>query len=118
MSIVHAGRLTALAGFFPVTGSVQERTDTLDAHGQPVPTWANHASITNVSARIMPKGGRELKRSDGTVAISTHVIGLRGHYADARPDMRFVSGSDVYDILLVESDGQSSYTHLVCEVVV
>lgn len=108
----------SLSDFFPDEITIQEATEAIGAGGKRTYTWSALAGHTDIPGRVAPKGGREVQREDGNIAISTHTIALRDYYSNVRPFHRANDGTDVYDILLVERDGQSSYTRLTCEILV
>lgn len=117
--IVHPGRLTALADFFPQTVTVQQDAGTTtDAAGQQVRNWQDVAGMTALPARISPPGRQEeIRRPDGTVVVDAFIVALRGVY-ELTPRQRLVDGDGrVHDILAVDVDGQGTYTRLKTEIV-
>ncbi|KAA3644555.1 MAG: head-tail adaptor protein [Chloroflexi bacterium] len=115
--LISSARLTALKDFFPSAGTVQTSAKTRASSGQQDKTWSNLADHVDIACRVSPAGGREMRKKDQTVATMTHTIALQGHYPSITSQMRFVVESLSYDILLVDHDGQKTYTRLKCEVV-
>jgi SPP1 family predicted phage head-tail adaptor len=109
--------LRGLAAFYPSTCAIQERTDTRDALGQPIAEWADVSGMARIACRVAPAKGQEIKAQDQTYVKASHVIALAGHYAGINEAMRAVVGGQVYDILLVEHDGQGVTTRLQAEIV-
>ncbi len=117
LGIVHPGLTAALTpDFYTGHCTIQQRTDTQDATGQPIPAWANLAGHVNLDCRVGPSGGREAKLADQIYAVTSHTITLAAQYTAITPKMRAVIGAITYDILAVEHDGQSATTHLLCQV--
>jgi len=122
MAIIHGDLLTSLRRFYPSTGDVQERTDTRDDAGQPIPAWANLAGHTSIRCAVAPASlgspeQQEVRLDAMTVRTATHHIALAGYYPSITPRMRFVVGATVYDILAVEHDSQGKSTRLRAEIV-
>lgn len=115
--IHHPQRLAQLRHFFPATCTIQERTDTQDAAGQPIPTWSNLAGHVDIPVRVSPAAAQEIKRPNGTIAVVTHLLSLRGHYPAVTPRQRAIVADVAYDILAAESDSQGGYTRLRVEIV-
>lgn len=112
--------LGSLSDFYPQVCTVQYGTETRDAFGEPITTWASVVGLENLACRIAPSSAnrqREIERDAQTITIATHRIGLRGYYPTIIPKMRVVSDSKTYDILLIEVDAQHESTYLDCEVV-
>jgi head-tail adaptor len=105
--------LTNMADFFPSTCTVQERTDTQDEFGQPIPAWID--LHTDIDCRLSPYRGDEIKKPDQTYATDVHIITLNDYYNDITVLMRAIVNSINYDILLVEHDGQNRLTKLTVE---
>jgi head-tail adaptor len=108
---------TALSAFYSSACTIQQVTETRDAAGQPVKTWANFASHVSLDCRLSPIGGSERKTNNQVYSVATHVIELAGNYPTITTKMRAVISAVNYDILLVEHDGEAASTRLVCEVV-
>jgi len=116
--IVHPDMLTHLSRFYPATCTVRHYTaESPDTYGQPQPTWGDFSGHVNLSCSVAPSGGREIKRADMEIAISTHTIALAGSYPDITAKMQAVVGAETYDILLVEVDSHSKMTRLTTQVV-
>jgi len=115
--IVHSSLLSRLGRFYPTTATIQTYTTTQDTYGADVMAWANLAGHIDLTCWIAAAGGQELKRTDSTIAISTHRIALAGYYPAIEAQMRAVSGASTYDILAVAHDSQSKTTSLTCQIV-
>jgi head-tail adaptor len=115
--IVHGSLLARLGRFYPSAVTIQTRTATTSPSGEQTYTWANLIGHVALPCWIAFSGGQEIKRADGTIAITTHKIAIAGHYAGILPTMRAVSGGVTYDILAVAHDSQGATTSLLCQVV-
>lgn len=109
--------LTMLANFYPATGTVQSATNTADAAGQLIPTWANLAGHVDLPCAIRSVSGQETETPDQTYVLTTHRIALRGSYPSITESMRFVSGGVAYDIERVHHDSHTQTTYLDVQVV-
>ena len=114
---VHPRLFSTLTNFYPDTADIQQRTDTRDAVGQPIPAWATVSGLGAVACRVSPTGGGERKQANQIYTLSTHVINLAGNYIQITTKMRAVVSGVTYDILLVEHDGNGGMSKLVCQVV-
>jgi len=103
--------------FYPVKVTIQVVTEPQDAYGAGVPSWANKPDYVELDCRLAPSGGTEVKLPNQTYAVSTHIIAITGHYPLIDEKDRAIIGAETFDILLVESDGQSESTRLVTEIV-
>jgi len=116
--LIHPNMLTHLSSFYSDTCTIEYYTaENPDEFGQPQPTWINFPSHVSLDCAIAPKGGREIKQPDMTIAISTHTIAIAGYYPTIIPWMRVVISGQIYDILLVEVDSHSIMTRLTVRVV-
>lgn len=106
-----------LFNFYPVTVTIQAVTEPQDSYGAAVPSWANRVGYVELECRLAPSGGTEVKLANQTYAVSTHIIAITGHYPGIDEKDRAIVGAETFDILLVESDGQSESTRLVAEIV-
>lgn len=121
--LIAPGMFTRLHEFYPAQVTIQVVTEPQDAYGAGVPSWANKPGYVELDCRVAPAGqhqaggGREVKLPDQTYAVSTHTIAITGYYPGIDEKDRAVIGAETFDILLVESDGQSESTRLVAEIV-
>ena len=106
-----------LYNFYPDTVTIQEVTEPQDVYGAPDPNWADKTDYVDLDCRLAPSGGQEVKLPDQTYAVSTHIIAITDYYPGIDEKDRAVIGAETFDILLVESDGQSESTRLVAEIV-
>ena len=116
-SLAHPNRLAALRHAFPSTCAIQRATESRGATGEVILSWGDAPGMTAIPCRVAPTGGREVKRENQTYVVATHYILLRGYYGGISERDRAVVGSQVYNILLVEHDGEQSVTRLECEVI-
>lgn len=116
--LIHPAMVSALYKFYPSSCTIQQRTDTRDAAGQPIPSWSDVEEHIDLACRIAPNGGREVKQTNKSYAVSSHTIALQGQYTTITTKHRVVAASQAYDILAVEHDGQGETTRLTVEVVV
>ena len=115
--LIHPSLLGRLWRFYPSTVTIQQYTAVQNTYGEEVKTWANLAAHIDLDCSRASAGGSEVKRPDGTVAISPWRIALAGTYTTIVPKMRAVLGGVTYDILDVQHDSQSETTYLDCEIV-
>ncbi len=115
-SIVDPALMESLEvqGFFPDTGTVQEKTITTPG-GEAVEAWANLAGHINLDCNVSPLTANERSSLDKTVGTSTHKVLLTDVYASITEEMRFVSGGINYDITGVMVDSLSTNTRLLLE---
>jgi SPP1 family predicted phage head-tail adaptor len=75
-------------------------------------TWS---ALAQVWAAITPVSGRELVRGDGMTARMTHEVLIR-YRSGVRPEMRFTSGSRVFEIRVVmDEDERRRWLACLCE---
>ena len=108
---------TRLFNFYPDTVTIQAIAEPQDTYGGAVPSWADRVGYIDLDCRLAPSGGQEVKMSDETYAVSTHTIAISDYYPGIDEKDRAVVGTETFDILLVESDGQSESTRLIAEIV-
>lgn len=110
--------LSSLAPVFYVsTCTIQEATEVRDAYGEPIATWADVVGLINLPCAIAPPSpgspqAAEVKRTDGTIEIITHVIAIAGHYPAIINKMRAVVAGLNYDIIAAEIDSHATMTRL------
>lgn len=106
LATVAAGTLT-LASTDSLTAEVKGDTVTItatDTYGTPVVAWSSNA--TGVRCRLAPSGGRELTRDNNLVIANWYAY--FDHGTDITEEDRITSvdsGSDTYEVLLVETYG-------------
>lgn len=103
--------------FYDRVGTVQVATVTRGAAGSKDKAYSDDATRENLPCRISPVGGGELERSDQVLTIVTHRIALQEKHPSIVTGERFRVGSDLYDILLVQTDSADHATYLDVEVV-
>ena len=115
--LIAPGMFPRLYSFYPATVTIQEVAEPQNTYGEPVGNWADKTGYVDLDCRLAPSGGQEVKMSDQTYAVSTHIIAIPDHYPGIDEKDRAVIGPETFDILLVESDGQSESTRLITEIV-
>jgi SPP1 family predicted phage head-tail adaptor len=116
-SLIHP-RLLSILGqrFYPASCTIQQATTAQDAYGQPIPTWANVAALTNLPCTIAPISGSperaERNRPDSTIEAATHHISIGGYFPAIVNKQRAVIAGVAYDILGAEMDSHSITTRL------
>lgn len=115
--IISPRMFASLAAFFPNVCTIQEASETRDAAGQPIPTWADKYQA--VACRVQPAGANERRAAEGIYSTATHTVALAGYYPAITAKMRLVVFSDdlTLDILGAESDAGHNHTRVYCEVV-
>ncbi len=88
---------------------IQQRTDTKDSHGDPVPAWS---ALATVWAEKLPMRGAERFQSQQTLAQADHRWRIR-HRTDVTEKMRISHESEYYDIQSVLEIGRGKGTELV-----
>lgn len=123
VSLLHPDMLTALADFFPHSGTIQEATNS-NVAGTVTQSWATlngHSGLACVVAAVAKRGGEEVRRDQMTVTTATHQVRIRGHYPSIGTDNRIVVTTTnrtlTLNILSVKHDSQETQTLLDCEVV-
>lgn len=102
---------------FPDVGTIQQATDTQDARGQTIKTWANLAGHIDIPCRIEIVSGGETKGPNQVYSTATHSILLSSFYPLILPKMRFVDGEGViYDITFIDQEAFGTFTNLVAEI--
>jgi len=115
--IISPRMLQQLPKFFPSNCTIQSRTDTADTYGQPIPTWANAAGLSNIPCRIAPAKGDERKLADQTYTVGDMTCVLAGNYTAIAEKMRAVVDAVTYDIVAVDHDDQATTTRLALRLV-
>lgn len=116
-ALIHPGMLARLHEFYPVTVTIQAVKETQGTTGALRSLWTDKTGYVDLGCRLAPAGGKELKRPDETYVVATHVIAITGYYPGIDEKDRAVVGTQTFDILLVESDGQSESTRLLVDLV-
>ena len=113
MGIVHTRWLTELADLFPDTCTIQEPAQT-NVKGDVIDApWADVAGLVDIDCRVSPAGvGAEVRTSDQTYEVTTHIITLQGQYDGIEPQMRAVVDSVYYNIQAVTGDGCGTMTRI------
>jgi hypothetical protein len=115
--IIAPKMLIRLHEFYPVTVTIEEVTELQGTMGEPNEEWANKLGYVGLDCRLSPSGGKEVKRPDQTYVVATHIISIAGYYPGIDEKDRAVIGTETFDILLVENDGQGDSTRLLAEIV-
>ena len=114
--IMHPSLLARMDHFYNSTVTIQEYTAVQNTYGEEVKTWVNVALHVDLQCSRAAVGGREVKRPDGTIAISPWRIAISGIHTSVVPKMRAVLGGANYDILVVQHDSKGNTTSLDCEI--
>jgi head-tail adaptor len=110
-------------GFFPARATVQANTPTRSASGHPTPAWTPVVGLRNIPAAVSPNRfsrSGESRRTELTIAESSHRVGLAGAYPAITAKHRVVvtgPGAGTYDITRPQTDGQTGLTVLECRTV-
>lgn len=92
--------------------TIQSRSDSQDASGQPVPTWG---TLATVWASFDPERGREYFAKAGELSANPARFRIR-YRSDVTTKMRVSFDSRVYDIkAVVNARGDNRETHLYCD---
>ncbi len=103
---IHAGKLNRRI-------TVQQRSTTQDAIGQPVATWT---TLETLWASILTLGGMEAIKAGAEAAVVKASIRIRRR-TDITTAMRVMHGAATYEIKAVLHDeAHHEHTDLVCEV--
>lgn len=116
-NLVHPRMTENLRDFYPEDCVVQEAITALDAYGAETITWEDRLHTRGTRIRISPAGGAEMRAPDGTVVERTHTGVMNRFFDEVKEKDRLQVGLDLYDITLVEHDGQPTYTRLQLRVV-
>ena len=106
-----------LGKFYPDLCTIQESVEVPDSTGHPVASWSDLADHKDLACRVSPIGGTERKTATQIYSIATHVIELTEAYPSIETKMRAVVRGWIYDVLLVERDGQETSSRLVTQVI-
>ena len=115
--LIAPAMFSRLFNFYPATVTIQAVSEPQGTYGEVVSNWADRAGYVDLECRLAPSGGQEVKMADQTYAVSTHIIAITGYYPGIDEKDRAVVGAETFDIMLVESDGQSESTRLIAEIV-
>jgi hypothetical protein len=115
--LIHPRIFERLYNFYPSEVTIQEATEPQDTYGAFSQIWANKVGYVDLDCRLAPSGGQEVKKPDQTYVVSTHTIAIAGYYPGIDEKNRAVIGANIFDILLVENDGQGDSTRLIVEIV-
>jgi len=116
--IMHPSLLARMDHFYNSTVTIQSYTAPQDSYGEESPkTWANIAGLVDMQCSRAAQGGDEVKRPDGTIAVSPWRIAISEYQASIVPKMRAVLGGVNYDILAAYHDSKGNTTSLDCEIV-
>lgn len=92
--------------------TIQQRTATHDALGQPLETWS---AVATIWADIRHPSGIETVKAAADISIVKASIRIRFR-SDITADMRVAHGADIYNIKAVLPDHAGrEYLDLICE---
>ncbi|KAA3645332.1 MAG: hypothetical protein DWQ07_12755 [Chloroflexi bacterium] len=118
--IVDPRMLDHLGDLFPSKVTIQFNapfSDDVETGGEELPRWNDLPDHVDLDCRLSPSGGKEVRNERQSYNVSTHFITIKGHFPSITANMRALIGSQAYNILLVQADGQSVVTKLTVEVV-
>lgn len=116
-TLIHANMLSSLGvDFYPSTCTIQQATESQDAAGQLIRTWANVSGHVDIPCAVASVGGDE-REGNETYVLATHRIALRGYYPNITEAMRAVVSGVNYDIERVHHDSQGVSTYLDVQVI-
>ncbi len=119
VEIVSPRMFRMLENLYPDTCTIQEVAETQSTTGHPEKAWSNLGDHVALPCRLSPIGGTERKTATQVYSIASHAIELTKPYPDIVPKMRvIVEGEMLFDILLVERDGQGVSSRLVVQAIV
>jgi hypothetical protein len=114
---LHPRLMATLSPMMVSTGTIQTATETRDAAGQPIKTWANLVGHVAIPCHIEITGGSESKATNQVYVTATHEIILQGYYPLITPKMHLVDDAgQTYDILQVDHESFGAFTKLVAEI--
>jgi hypothetical protein len=103
------------AGYLPTQVTIQQNTPTSSEYGGSVPGWTNIVGLVNLDAAVarsrLPRSS-DIFMPQLTEVISTHEITIAGAFNNIKPNMRAISGTHTYTILIVWVDSQQQTTVL------
>ena len=101
--------------FFPDLCTIEVATQSTNEFSELVEAWAPLEGRVDLGAQLEFKGGKPVTRGGQQIGVSSHEIGLRGHYPDITEAHRAVITGQIYAILVAGSDSQSVKTRLLVE---
>lgn len=119
VDIINSRMFAALKGFYPSECTIQEPTEIQDDTGHPVASWSDLAGHVNMPCRLSPISGRagEIRTPAQTYTEASHVVELTRTVPDVTTKMRAVVDGVIYDIVLIEHDGQGVSARILTELV-
>ncbi|HRJ41116.1 MAG TPA: head-tail adaptor protein [Caldilineaceae bacterium] len=121
LGIVHPGLLAGLAtNFYPSACTIQVATNSRNALGEPIPSWANlagHVSLACAVAEPPVIRDGETETSGQNFVRRRKRVALAGAYTSVTEAHRAVVDGVTYDIEGVSIDSQGKTTYLDVEVV-
>lgn len=118
--LVDPRMLDRLGMFYNTTCTIQQTTETRDAAGGVVNTWADMTGLVNLRCRRAPVSTArtsEMKLEALTYTVNVQTIVIASYQPTITPKMRVTCDSLVFDVLAVEHDGEGQMTRLTCQIV-
>ncbi len=115
LGIIHPGLLARLTpGFYPSLCTVQVATESRDAMGQVVLSWANLANHVSLACSIAEPAatGEETETTMQAFVRRRKRVALAGIYASVTEQHRAIVDGVTYDIERVSQDSQTKTTYL------
>lgn len=104
-----------MVGYFPSTCDVESSTDDTNSVGEVTQEWT--AYIEGAACRFQPAGdaSREIRRSDGTVAVAAYYCVFRDLWPDIETKDRIVGDGRIWNILGITHDASKTHTRAIIE---
>lgn len=119
LGIIHPRLFDSLPYVYPSLCTIRKATEAADSYGQLQPTWSNFTGHIDLDCRVSPwRDGREVRQTEQTYVADRFVISLAGHYPTITEKMRaLVDSATTYEVEIVQHDGNSKMTRLICRIV-
>lgn len=118
--LVDPRMLSRLGMFYNTTCTIQQTTETRDAAGGVVNTWANVTGLVGLACRRAPVSTArttEIKLDALAYTVNVQTVLIASYQPTITPKMRVTCDSLVFDVLAVEHDGEDQMTRLTCQIV-
>jgi len=105
-----------MAAMYPQLCTIEAYTPGVDAHDQPIETWAAVSGYTNIPCNLSLTSGNELN-GELQYSLNTYRLTLAGYYPSVTRLHRAVIDGQYYDILARNTDGfDNSVTVLIVKI--
>jgi hypothetical protein len=106
-------------GLLSSLATIQQRTNTVSATGQPnLSTWTNIAGLVNIACQFsiqrpaMPNPSATMREPQQFDTLTQYHVLLDGYYPQILQEHQAVVNGTAYEIMAVESDSQQTMTRL------